>query len=84
MPAGLPTSGDPLAVLRTTLEWLRSEPLPGLPPLTGGMVGFLGYDVVRRLERLPEHAVDDLGLPELVMLLATDLAASTTTTARSC
>ncbi len=75
VPAGLPTSGDPLAVLRTTLEWLRSEPLPGLPPLTGGMVGYLGYDIVRRLERLPEHAVDDLGLPELVMLLATDLAA---------
>ncbi|MGI5129419.1 anthranilate synthase component I [Pseudonocardia sp. CA-107938] len=75
VPAGLPDGGDPLAVLRTTLDWLQSEPLPGLPPLTGGMVGYLGYDVVRRLERLPEHAVDDLGVPELVMLLATDLAA---------
>jgi len=75
VPAGLPSGGDPLAVLRTTLEWLRSEPLPGLPPLTGGLVGYLGYDVVRRLERLPEHAVDDLNVPELVMLLATDLAA---------
>jgi anthranilate synthase component 1 len=39
------------------------------------LVGYLGYDIVRRLERLPEHAVDDLGVPELVMLLATDLAA---------
>ena len=75
VPVGLPQDGDPLGVLRATLEWLRSEPLPGLPPLTGGMVGYLGYDVVRRLERLPEHAVDDLGIPELVMLLATDLAA---------
>src|SRR5690606_36050288 len=75
VPAGLPGRGDPLAELRATLEWLQSEPLPGLPPLTGGMVGYLGYDVVRRLERLPEHAVDDLHLPELVMLLATDLAA---------
>ena len=29
---------------------------PGLPPLTGGLVGYLGYDVVRRLERLPRDA----------------------------
>ena len=57
------------------IEELHTEPLPGLPPLTGGMVGYLGYDVVRRLERLPELAVDDLRVPELVMLLATDLAA---------
>ena len=48
--------------------------LPGLPPLTGGLVGYLGYDVVRRIERLPDDATDDLGLPELTMLLATDLA----------
>jgi anthranilate synthase component I len=75
VPAQLPTSGDPLAALRTVVEELQSEPLPGLPPLTGGMVGYLGYDVVRRLERLPVLAEDDLRLPELVMLLATDLAA---------
>ncbi|WP_214407581.1 anthranilate synthase component I [Pseudonocardia lacus] len=75
VPAGLPTDGDPLAALRFCLEELHSEPLPGLPPLTGGMVGYLGYDVVRRLERLPELAADDLRIPELIMLLATDLAA---------
>ena len=75
VPADLPTAGDPLTALRTVVEELRSEPLPGLPPLTGGMVGYLGYDVVRRLERLPALAADDLRIPELVMLLATDLAA---------
>jgi len=75
VPEGLPVDGDPLAALRAVLEELHSERLPGLPPLTGGMVGYLGYDVVRRLERLPELATDDLQLPELVMLLATDLAA---------
>ncbi len=74
-PVGMPTGGDPLIALRATVEALRSEPLPGLPPLTGGMVGYLSYDVVRRLERLPSLATDDLLLPELVMLLATDLAA---------
>lgn len=74
-PAGAPSGGDPLAALRETLELLRTERLPGLPPLTGGMVGYLGYDAVRRMERLPEQALDDLRLPEMVLLLATDLAA---------
>jgi anthranilate synthase component I len=75
VPAGLPADGDPLAAMRAVVEELHSEPLPGLPPLTGGLVGYIGYDAVRRMERLPTLAVDDLKLPELVMLLATDLAA---------
>jgi anthranilate synthase component I len=75
VPDRLPTSGDPLDALRTVIEELAGEALPGLPPLTGGMVGYLGYDIVRRLERLPELALDDLQIPELMMLLATDLAA---------
>jgi anthranilate synthase component 1 len=74
-PVGLPSGGDPMQVLRDTIEILRTDPLPDLPPLTGGMVGFVGYDAVRRLERLPELAENDLQLPEMVMLLATDLAA---------
>ena len=74
-PVGLPTGGDPMRALRETLEVLRTDPLPDLPPLTGGMVGFVGYDAVRRLERLPELTENDLNLPEMVMLLATDLAA---------
>src|SRR5882762_4405494 len=75
-PVGVPTDGDPLQALRDTVEALRTEPLAGggLPPLTGGLVGFIGYDAVRRLERLPDKAVDDLHLPELAMMLATDLA----------
>ena len=72
-PAGAPTGGDPLTVLRDTLALLETEPLPDLPPLSGGMVGFFAYDLVRRLERLPELTTDDLGLPDLLMLLATDV-----------
>jgi anthranilate synthase component 1 len=74
-PVGLPAGGDPLKALRETMRVLHTEPMPGMPPLAGGMVGFIGYDAVRRLERLPELAEDDLKVPELVMLLATDLAA---------
>ena len=57
------------------MELLKTEPVPGLPPLSGGLVGFFAYDMVRRLERLPELAVDDLKLPDMVLLLATDVAA---------
>jgi len=75
VPPGLPTSGDPLAVLGAAWRAVKAPRLPGLPPLTGGFVGYLGYDVVRSIERLPDKAVDELGLPELTMLLVTDLAA---------
>jgi anthranilate synthase component 1 len=73
-PVGLPAGGDPWDVLAGTLEALRTTPLPGLPPLTGGLVGFVSYDAVRRLEKLPESTVDDLHLPDMTFLLATDLA----------
>lgn len=72
--AGLPSDADPLAALRGVLDALHTTPEPGMPPLTSGMVGYLGYDVARRLERLPDTCVDDLGMPELTMLLIGDLA----------
>jgi anthranilate synthase component 1 len=75
VPDGLPRGGDPLAVLGEAWRALKGPRLPGLPPLTGGFVGYLGYDVVRRIEKLPEKAVDELGIPELTMLLVSDLAA---------
>ena len=66
---------DPLEALADAIARLhtaRSD--PHLPPLTGGLVGYVGYDAVRRIERLPSLAKDDLGIPELQFLLATDLA----------
>ena len=77
VPVGLPTDGDPLAALAATLERLHTEPLAGLPPLTGGMVGYLGYDIVRRLEKVDSGTgtPDELAVPELAMMLATELAA---------
>jgi len=75
LPEGVPDGGDPLEVLGAAWRSLKGPRLPGLPTLTGGFVGYLSYDVVRRIERLPEKAVDDLGFPELTMLLVTDVAA---------
>ena len=74
-PEGAPSGGDPLEALRQTMELLSTGPLSEMPPLSSGLVGFFAYDFVRRLERLPELAVDDLHLPEMLLLLATDLAA---------
>ncbi len=73
-PVFLPSGGDPLAVLRESLELLRTEPTAGLPPLSGGFVGYLGYDAVRRLEKLPATLPDEVALPEMAFVLATDLA----------
>ncbi|MEU4352646.1 anthranilate synthase component I [Streptomyces sp. NPDC023838] len=75
-PVGVPTSGDPLQALRATVEALHTprDLAEGMPPFTGGMVGYLGYDIVRRLEKIGERGSDDLQLPELTMLLTSDLA----------
>jgi anthranilate synthase component 1 len=74
VPAGLPTSGPALPALRDTLRLLHTEPFEGLPPFTGGLVGLISYDAVRNWERIGDHSVDDTHVPELAMLLATDLA----------
>ena len=73
-PRGVPDGGSALDALRDTVELLRTEPLPGLPPLTGGLVGYLTYDAVREWERVPDENPDELGIPDLGFLLATDLA----------
>lgn len=73
-PVGVPTDGDPTAALRATLEALSTDPIDGLPSLTGGMVGAISYDAVRRWEKVPSELPDVLGVPELGMMLATDVA----------
>ncbi|MDM7856369.1 anthranilate synthase component I [Cellulomonas alba] len=75
VPVGVPTEGDVLDVLDGTLDVLRTPAIPGLPPLTGGLVGALGWDIVRHWEpTLPHKAPEELDVPELTLLLATDLA----------
>ncbi len=67
--------GDVLDALRRELAQYRFVALPGLPRFCGGLVGYVGYDVVRQFERLPTTAEDVLRLPELVFLLADTLVA---------
>jgi len=54
----------PLEVLRGTLTGHDRAHLEDLPPFAGGAVGWLGYDAVRLIERLPAHLPDPLALPD--------------------
>ena len=74
MPAGAPVGIDPLMALRISTEHLKSPKIPGLPPLTGGLVGYLGYEIVRRLEKIGNTSQKDIDIPEIAMMLTSDLA----------
>jgi aminodeoxychorismate synthase component I len=58
----------PMAKLRELMANYRTARLPGLPPFTGGAVGFFSYDFVHQFERLPRIAQDDLAIPEACFL----------------
>ena len=64
---------DPLNALSEHLHQRHPIPVPDLPAFTGGAVGYWGYDIVRHFERLPATAIDDLGLPDAVFMLADNL-----------
>ncbi len=64
---------DILDVLREELRRFRPADLPGLPRFSGGAVGYLGYDVVRFFERLPQTAESVLDIPDAIFLLADTL-----------
>jgi anthranilate synthase component I len=71
----LAPGSDPLAVLKQEMAPYRPIPGADMPRFTGGAVGFLSYDGVRRFERLPATATDDLELPEAAFMLADTLVA---------
>ncbi len=75
VPVGL-ADAPPLEAIRQVLEEMRSETIAGLPPLTGGLVGLLGWDIIREWEpTLPSRAPRELDVPDVVLMFATDLAA---------
>ncbi len=66
-------TADPLSHIAARLRALTPVPVPGLPPFSGGAVGFLGYDLVRSIERLPAPPPDSLGLPDALLMVADSL-----------
>jgi anthranilate synthase component 1 len=75
LPAEVPLDRGALAAVEGLLAAYRSPSLPELPPLHGGLVGYLGYDIVREVERLPNVPPDDLGNPDAVLSVIGELAA---------
>jgi anthranilate synthase component 1 len=71
-PQRLP-DGDPLEALRRLLADFKPVTVPGLPRFQGGAVGYLAYDMVRHMERLPRTTRDDLKLPDAVFMLSDSL-----------
>ena len=75
VPASVPRDRGMLAALDELLRVYRSPVIDGLPPLQGGVMGYLGYDVVREVEHLPDVPPDDRELPDAVMNVIGSLAA---------
>ncbi len=63
-----PLDGDPLATLRALIAESRIDLPDDLPAASAGLFGYLGYDMIRLVEHLPDVNPDPLGLPDAVML----------------
>jgi len=68
-------SGNIFAALRRAAARYRSVTLPGLPPFTGGAVGYLSYEVVRLLEKLPPRVPPDVELDDAAFMYYSSLLA---------
>ncbi len=75
LPDGVPLDRGILAAIEAIVASHDSPPLEDLPPLHGGVVGYLGYEVVREIEQLPDAPPDDRGLPDAVMSIIGSIAA---------
>jgi anthranilate synthase component 1 len=66
---------DPLEALRVLNQRWVSDPVPGLPPFSGGLVGHLGWEIVRFLERLPNAPSHTHRPPSVFLSLVKDFVA---------
>jgi anthranilate synthase component 1 len=65
--------GNPLEAIAALLKGFSTPEVAALPPLIAGGVGYLGYDVVRYLESLPQTTVEDIEVPEIILIFARSL-----------
>ncbi len=59
---------DPLTVIERHLGNYRQAPVDGLPPFSGGAVGYIGYDAIKYFEPVPRTSPDDLDVPEILFV----------------
>ena len=68
--------GRPLETLRGLIRECQMDLPAELPPMASGLFGFLGYDMVRDMERLPDENPDPIGLPDAIMVRPTVICIS--------
>jgi anthranilate synthase component I len=66
--------GASLDTLAALLEESRIDIPPELPPMSAGLFGYFGYDIVRQIERLPDDNPDAIGIPDAVFFRPTIIA----------
>lgn len=69
-----PCEGDPLKVLAALLDESRIDLPAELPPMSAGLFGYLGYDMVRLMEKLPDSNANDLNVDDSIMIRPTVMA----------
>ena len=72
--AFVPDDRPALDSLRALIQEAQLDLPDHLPPMLGGLVGYLGYDMVRLMERLPDKNTDSVGLPEAILIRPTVFA----------
>ena len=61
---------SPLKEIAKVMKGFKPAPVKGLPRFSGGLVGFIGYDMIRFFEEIPDENVDDLGIADSVLIMA--------------
>jgi anthranilate synthase component 1 len=69
--AFVPLDEAPLIALRTIIAESRIALPPALPPMAAGIFGYLGYDMVRLMEDLPQPNPDPIGIPDAILIRPT-------------
>ena len=66
-------TGDPIEIIKDYMSAYRFVEIEGAPKFSGGAIGFIGYDTIRHIERLPELTDDDLDVPDIFLVITDTL-----------
>ncbi|WP_342641764.1 anthranilate synthase component I [Rhodoligotrophos ferricapiens] len=69
-----PLEEEPLTALRSLMAESRIDLPANLPPMSAGVFGYMGYDMVRLMERLPDPGADVIGVPDAILVRPTIMA----------
>ncbi len=67
------STGNPIEYIKDFIGRYELVPIPGLPPLQSGVVGYFSYDTIRCFEQIPRTKPDPLGLPDCYLMVADQL-----------